>query len=547
MKDEFPVALITLDENKDTSGIKPCQDDTALSCTVAVVNVDAFTADVLSVPECNNMREKNIIQNSDSRVQSGEEAHSVAYENTDGCEAVFTYRNGKVMGNVDLPNGRDFVLEPCAAFSGCHVWKEEDTTKFFDGEGEVVPISERYKRSSSRAREQLREQGIRDNTTIVTFSIKFYYTREFAASTDDIQLYMEQVTAETNQGYINSLIPVRMKIHCIEAAALNDIADGGEMLSTFRTYKGSVEALHGGADASALIVNSFNYCGIGYLNSWTNGWTVTAQQKACALGYYTMGHELGHNFGAHHDRQTTSGGAYPYGYGAFIGSGPYRTNMAYRTNTYNKKANIYSSPVAKFQGVVTGSATEDNARVIKENRFAMAAVGDETGTCDWQSSSTTPSTGPTTQPPSSCSVDNAYQIFSTGYIGRLSAADCKTRCTSDSTCVSWDQTTRRYWGWYTMNRCWHIKSSQTTRSNYANGPDLTKEACNLSKAPCSQSNRLSSIRYIGNTPASTGDACQTACKNNSACTQWNLASTTCYMYSAFYRNYSGFTAGPKHC
>ena len=36
-------------------------------------------------------------------------------------------------------------------------------------------------------------QGINDNTTIVTFSIKFYYTKEFAESTDDIELYMDQV------------------------------------------------------------------------------------------------------------------------------------------------------------------------------------------------------------------------------------------------------------------------------------------------------------------------------------------------------------------
>ena len=33
------------------------------------------------------------------------------------------FRGGKVFGNVDLTDGRDFVLEPCSAFKGCHVWK----------------------------------------------------------------------------------------------------------------------------------------------------------------------------------------------------------------------------------------------------------------------------------------------------------------------------------------------------------------------------------------------------------------------------------------
>ena len=37
------------------------------SCTVAKVNVDAFGDDVLSVPECGDMTEKNQIQESLSR------------------------------------------------------------------------------------------------------------------------------------------------------------------------------------------------------------------------------------------------------------------------------------------------------------------------------------------------------------------------------------------------------------------------------------------------------------------------------------------------
>ena len=36
------------------------------------------------------------------------------------------------------------------------------------------------------------------------------------------------------------------------------------------------------------------------------GNTLTAQTKGCALGYFTLGHELGHNFGCLHDRSVTS-------------------------------------------------------------------------------------------------------------------------------------------------------------------------------------------------------------------------------------------------
>ena len=47
----------------------------------------------------------------------------------------------------------------------------------------------------------------------------------------------------------------------------SDIMDSS-VLSTFRKLKGSVDELRGGADAAALISLNFNYCGIGYIDSW---------------------------------------------------------------------------------------------------------------------------------------------------------------------------------------------------------------------------------------------------------------------------------------
>ena len=77
------------------------------------------------------------------------------------------------------------------------------------------------------------------------------------------------------------------------------------MLTVFRNYKGTgvagVTKLRGSADAAVLLVKKFNVCGIGYMRGW-NGLPVSATQKGCSLGYYTMGHELGHNMGATHDK-----------------------------------------------------------------------------------------------------------------------------------------------------------------------------------------------------------------------------------------------------
>ena len=46
------------------------------------------------------------------------------------------------------------------------------------------------------------------------------------------------------------------------------MADGTQQIYAFRDLKGNSEALRGGADAAALLVRRFNYCGIGYVDSW---------------------------------------------------------------------------------------------------------------------------------------------------------------------------------------------------------------------------------------------------------------------------------------
>merc|ERR1712142_128870 len=350
------------------------------TCVLASVDLSAFDDEVLVLPGGVEVTKQNDIQEPMTRAGMNEMGKSVAYSGQ-GCEAVFTLRRGRVMGNVEFKDGSDFVLEPCKNFDGCHVWKEEDTAHMAEEEGEEVPVEMRADELiSSQAKAELIQKGKDDDTTIVGYSIKYYYTKEFAEATDDIELYFDQVTAETNQGYINSKIPIRVKIFCIEASTLRDEEQSSTQLNKFVSYKGSVEALRGSADAAALLLIKTSSCGRGYLDSWDNGKTVTVQAKGCALGYYTMGHELAHNFGGTHDREHSSPNSYySFGHGGYI-EPRYRTIMGYPKSGY-ARVNYYSSPSVTYQGVATGSATEDNARVIKENRFGFAAVGDESGTC----------------------------------------------------------------------------------------------------------------------------------------------------------------------
>ena len=129
-----------------------------------------------------------------------------------------------------------------------------------------------------------------------------------------------------------------------------------------------------GADLVAMITgpgtgqNQF-ICGIAYLNT-----PASATSSVCLQGY-TFTHEIGHNFGANHDRDSLSQESqlHPYGHGyQYISSTTaYRTVMAYQCPVSG------GCPVAPYfsndefglteAGLPLGDADSDNARLITEN------------------------------------------------------------------------------------------------------------------------------------------------------------------------------------
>merc|ERR1711892_1296379 len=433
----FQTELLQLGQEVTGSDINPCKGDDVLSCVMVDVNLSAFDDDILVLPYGVEVTKKNDIQEPASRSGLNDLAKSVAYSGQ-GCEAVFSFRAGKVIGNVEYEDGSDFVLEPCRKFPGCHVWKEEDTAHMEEDEGEEVPQEMRADDLIyAAAKSELIQQGMDDATTIVEYSIKYYYTIEFAEATDDIELYFDQVVAETNQGYINSNIPVRVKIFCIEATTLNDEEQSSTLLTKFEYYKGTTEALRGSADAAALLFIKTSSCGRGSLDSWDNGRTITIQSKGCALGYYTMGHELAHNFGSTHDREHSSSNSYySFGHGSYI-EPRYRTIMGYNKEGYNTRVNYYSSPTAFYAGTdrTTGSDTEDTARVLRENRFGFAAVGDESGTC---SAPTTTTSAPVPALGKCKSTNKVYVGGDTLSKAKVKNVDvCQDNCFNNPECTHW--------------------------------------------------------------------------------------------------------------
>ena len=89
-------------------------------------------------------------------------------------------------------------------------------------------------------------KGREDKTTIVTFSVKVYYTPEVKHQVKNLPTMVDNVIAKTNQGYKNSQIPVRVKLHCLEQTKQSE-AQGMKTLPDFAFSKRDGSKLRGSA------------------------------------------------------------------------------------------------------------------------------------------------------------------------------------------------------------------------------------------------------------------------------------------------------------
>lgn len=323
-----------------------------------------------------------------------DETHAVFHGVTKpnfGVEAVFSFNGSTVAGSLHTPEGA-WRLEGTG--DGYWLWiqygnhfEEEDeleedlSADMADDEEE--PLDENLATSIKDAQEDLISNDKKDKTTIVTYSVMVWVTPEFQssfASPEDMNQFIDLLITETNQGYINSNIPVRVKLHNVGVHPTLGDGPSKDNATRVKDLEASlpVEELHQCADAVVLLVKKFR-CGAGKLGTTKSCETYSVSGKNCASGQYTFAHELGHNFNANHDR-----GQYknPKGdnYGHLIQGTNFRTIMAYNNPDHKKRVNYWSNPSIIYED--TGSPTgvvgkANNARHITKNRFAMAACGNE--------------------------------------------------------------------------------------------------------------------------------------------------------------------------
>ncbi|MGE3309595.1 MAG: M12 family metallo-peptidase, partial [Limisphaerales bacterium] len=195
-----------------------------------------------------------------------------------------------------------------------------------------------------------------------------------------MQELIDLAVLESNQGYANSGVTMRMELACLYETTYDETAAIEIDVSRFRgNGDGFMDEVHTlradyDADMCCLIVDGTDpdWCGLAYgfdYTAYSNMFQAT--MFACATGNYTFAHEFGHTQGCRHDNDGTLT-PFPYGHG-FRNGASWRTIMGLASGTSSPRLNYWSnpnvnSPVAPFTAMGTpingGNFANDNRSAI---------------------------------------------------------------------------------------------------------------------------------------------------------------------------------------
>jgi peptidyl-Asp metalloendopeptidase len=203
-----------------------------------------------------------------------------------------------------------------------------------------------------------------------------------------LESMIQNAVQVANQAYQNSNVGITLNLVGLEEIAYNETGDMQASLYDLRgTTDGKMDSVHKlrdtlGADVVSLISQDTSSCGIAFsMRSESTSFAASAFNvvKPSCLSQHSLAHEVGHNQGNMHDREsTTNTGAFPYSYGlrrcASDGTG-FRTVMAYSC-TGAKRVAWFSNPSVYYNGYSTGISYESNSANSADNARSMNNTAD---------------------------------------------------------------------------------------------------------------------------------------------------------------------------
>jgi hypothetical protein len=280
-------------------------------------------------------------------------------------QVVLATTGSSVSGNVTTDSGSLYEIRPAAHDEGTGFILEMNQ-KEFPKERQPIPVPPRKDEAADV------NPGTDDGSTLDVMVVYTKSAAQAAGGEVAMRNLIEIGVRETNEGYANSgVIQTIRLVHTAEVQY--DESEGFEkaldrLANPKDGYMDEIPKLRDkyGADMVSLWINNKADCGLAYLMTSSSP---SFESKAysvvhfgCATGYYSFGHEMGHNQGCQHDRANAQGpGAFPYSYGLQQTAKGFRTIMAYNCDPSCRRINNWSNPDVQYNGIPTGIAITDPA------------------------------------------------------------------------------------------------------------------------------------------------------------------------------------------
>ncbi|MBI4741770.1 MAG: hypothetical protein HY777_09550 [Betaproteobacteria bacterium] len=305
-------------------------------------------------------------------------------------QAVFVVTGDVVAGNITTPAGRYHIR---FIGNGVHEVQQIDESKFpeeahgEEAHGQGVPDVGGQKSASDTPAPDVQAD---DGSTIDVMVVYSPASRSAAGGTAAMQALISLGIAETNQTYQNSGITQRVRlVYSAEVA----YTETGKILDALQcitsTTDGCLDSIHAlrntyGADLVSIWVEDRDYCGIANMmrtvSASFESQGFSAVSRSCATGYYSFGHEMGHNMGASHDVYVESSNlpySYAHGFAYPQAASPWRTVMAYNdacqaAGKYCTRLPYWSNPSVTNGGVAMGNSRADNRLTLNNTARTVA-------------------------------------------------------------------------------------------------------------------------------------------------------------------------------
>lgn len=286
-----------------------------------------------------------------------------------GGDVVLTFKNGYVAGAIYAGNDVYEVVPK----GDKQILVKLNHSLFPECGGEVVS-NEKIPPAAESALGQSADSGDRVDVLVVYTTA----TKNILGGDAQAQAHAQAAIDMANTAYLNSRIRMRVRMVHSQEFVYTETSSASTDLSNLRNNAG-IQALREThkADLVAEISEAAGVCGIGYLmgslpGNANNGFTVT--NRTCAVGNVTLGHEMGHNMGSHHNPENGGTATFPFSYGHYV-SGQFRTVMSYVDPCSGgcPRRPYFSNPAIEYLGFATGTdGARDNARSINNTADAIA-------------------------------------------------------------------------------------------------------------------------------------------------------------------------------